>query len=80
MPNYTNAGSPTIEELLEGRTGRSRNGQTASAERRKEQQRRAMDYRRLALTALSRLHPDDYKRLHAEAKEMVDAKKGPLPN
>lgn len=76
MPTYSNTKQQSIVDLLnESR----QSGARASEERRKEQQRRAMEYRRLALSALSRLHPEDYKRLHAEARELVDSQRGELP-
>jgi hypothetical protein len=44
-----------------------------------EQRRRRSKAFGMASVAMSRLHPEDYKALLAQARAAVDAERGPLP-
>jgi hypothetical protein len=49
------------------------------AARRIEQQRRSSAVQAMAKTALTKLHPEDYRTLYEQAKQIVDEQSGPLP-
>jgi hypothetical protein len=50
-----------------------------AAARKAEQIRRRARAHRLACIALRKAHPADYQRFMVEAKDLVDARSGPLP-
>lgn len=49
-------------------------------EKRKEQQRRNGIAQSRAKTALTKLHPEDYRRLYIEMLDEVNAEAGPMPD
>lgn len=71
--------SVSLEELI-SRPYTTRPAEKASPERAKEKQKRLMEYRRLALQGLAKMHPHDYSMLYEQAKVIVDNKRGPLPD
>jgi hypothetical protein len=56
-----------------------RDDRELAEERRKEQVRRTNRARNMALLALSKLYPDDFKELYAQANRHVNLQAGPLP-
>jgi hypothetical protein len=75
--------TPDLDSLMAGRLGRGYARREfppeVSAARGVEQRRRSSAAQNMALTALSRLHRDDFRSLYRQAVAKINAERGPLP-
>jgi hypothetical protein len=65
--------------ILKGKRSRSRYSDDVAKARKGEQMRRRSAAYELAVRGMHELYPEDWKRLFAEAKEIINEDRGPLP-
>ena len=71
--------APDYGEYRQKRRSQAKFDPAVREDRRKEQQRRAATAQSRALTALSRLHTEDYRRFYQAAQVEIRQERGPLP-